>query len=427
MTKVYFETYGCSHNFSDTAFMQSEVRKDTTLETTNEISKADVIVLNTCTVKNKTVTNFKKRLQFLEKKYPRAKVVLAGCMTQASKSSKFSETPEMLNYSMIGTNNLKDITLAITSQTLFQKIESQKRNPGFQDTYTPIETIPISTGCLHFCTFCHTKLARGQLTSYPISTIKDHVENAISKGSKVIFLTSQDNGCYGFDIGENSAKLLQELVTIKGDFMIRFGMANPTHVKKILPELLHILKHPKIFSFLHIPIQSGSDTVLLEMKRENLVSDFKEILQLARKEIPSITISTDIIIGFPNETEEDFKKTLALLEETKPDVINRAKYSKRPSTKAAKMKQLPGKTISERSKKLSLLVENISQEKNKSWIGWEGKAIIEDIQEKNILARNESYKPIVIEKSNTSFKKGDWVKIKITNSTIFHLIGELQK
>lgn len=423
MIKVYFETYGCSHNFSDSAYMRSLINKDEECQAVNDIEKADYIVLNTCTVKNKTVLNFQKRVKFIEEEYPKAKVVLAGCMTQASKVDNFKETPEMKKFSMIGTNNLDDILIAVKTKGVFQKIESKKRNPGFQDTHQVIENVPISTGCLHFCTYCHTKFARGQLTSYSINVIEKHVKNAVSKGSKIIYLTSQDNGCYGFDLNTDAAELLKTLTQIEGNFMIRFGMANPTHVKKVIKPILDIMKHPKMFKFLHIPIQSGSDKILSDMKRENTTKEYFDIIKLARETIPQITIATDIIVGFPTETEENFQQTINLIKTSRPDVANRAKYSARPTTKAAKMEQLPSAVISERSKKLSKEVEKVSKTNNAKWVGWKGKAIIEDVEDNRSLARNEFYKPIIIKE--THFEKGEWIEVEITDTTTFHLNGKI--
>ena len=156
-------------------------------------------------------------------------------------------------------------------------------------------------------------------------------------------------------------QLIERICKIPGDFKIRVGMMNPTYVRepKLLAALIGAYKHPKVSKFLHLPVQSGSDKILKAMKRGYTVSDFEKIVAAFRAEIPDIYISTDVIVGFPGETEEDFQKTIALIEKIKPGKVNVSKFGPRPGTEAAGMGQLDAKTIGERSRKLHILTKGI--------------------------------------------------------------------
>jgi len=424
--KVYFETYGCSYNFADTEYMKSLIKGEP-----SSLKDADIIIINTCTVKNKTINNLRKRFKLIHKENPHGKIIVTGCIPQASKNSIF-EISEMKKFSLLGPNNLNKINYLINSKIkkdiLEEDEETIKEKEGRLnlDSHKNIEIIPISKGCLSKCTFCQTKLARGSLRSFKPEEILERVRRAVSKGTKIIYLTSQDNGCYGFDFKGRDYKLpdlIKDLCEIKGEFKIRIGMANPIHLKKIILPLLKIMKNEKVFKFLHIPIQSGSNKVLKDMRRGNSVEEYKEIILIAEKEIPKITISTDIIVGFPTETNIDFQDTLNLLDETKPSIVNRAKFSARPGTLASKMKQISTNTITNRSKILNKKITQISKELNEKWINWEGEVIIETKKKKgSCVARNLSYKPIVIKKE---IKEGKKLRVKIIGVTTFHLIGEI--
>lgn len=174
----------------------------------------------------------------------------------------------------------------------------------------------------------------------------------------MIYLTSQDNGCYGFDKKTNLAKLLKELLKFKGNYKIRVGMINPWYLMKFIDEMIDVYKDERVIKFLHIPVQSGSNKVLKEMKRGGNVDDFKKIFFKFRKEFPrqkfsDSTIATDIIVGYPTETEADFEKTLNLIKEIKPEVLNISSFSSRPRTEASKLKQLPSEIIKKRTRELN--------------------------------------------------------------------------
>ena len=204
--------------------------------------------------------------------------------------------------------------------------------------------------------------------------------------------------------------------------MIRVGMMNPMYMPRIKEKLIESYDNKKVFKFLHIPVQSGSDKVLNDMKRGHTSQTFREIVKKTKEKFPNFTISTDIIVGFPSETEEDFQKTIQLLDETKPDVVNLSKYSARPGTDAAELKQIDAAEVKRRSKIIFDQINNISLESNKKWIGWKGKVLFDENTEEGIKGRNYAYKPIAV---NDKVKIGDSYIVEITDATRKRLIGKI--
>ena len=388
----------------------------------NSEEEADLVLFNTCTVKTVTENTFLRELKATQS--TNKKIIIGGCIPQAD-PTKFKD------FSLIGTRQLDNV-VDVVNKTLSGETIQLLQRTGKPTLMMPtlrrqalIQTIPISLGCLNTCTFCKTKLARGHLTSYPPTDIIDKVRQTTSQGVKEIWLTSQDTGCYGFDINTNSAKLLKELCKIDKDFMIRFGMGNPNHFVKIADELIDAYKHDKVFKFLHIPVQAGSDSVLKDMRREYKITDFVSVVEKFRTEIPDITISTDIICGFPTETAEQFEETVKILELVRPDITNISRFWSRTGTIAAKMKQVEGKEIKRRSGIISDLCDQLSLDSNLKWLGWSGKVLVNEIGKNNsYIARNHAYRQIII-KTNKELQLGTWVNVKITDVGMVDLKGEI--
>lgn len=177
-------------------------------------------------------------------------------------------------------------------------------------------------------------------------------------------------------------------------------MMNPLHFKRVeIKNLIDAFKNEKIFKFLHLCVQAGSDEILKDMRRGYKVGDFMKYVDEFRKEIPQLNLETDVIVGFPTETDEDYDKTIELMEKIKPDMVNVSRYGARPGTDAAKMKQIDAKTVNERSKKLFELTRKISLEKNKKWIGWKGQVVVDQKVKDFVVARNFAYKSVVIKEN----------------------------
>ncbi len=359
--KIYFETYGCAANQADELVMRSILKDE--FEFSNKIENANLVIMLTCGVKGSTENKILSRIELIQKNFPEKKVILAGCLTKIIPKKLQKMFP---NYSMIGPDEVRDI-LDIVRRTLNGEKVVELKSKRIMRCIIPtvvkdVQPIVISSGCLNACAYCATKNAKGNVKSYPIECVAKAVEYAVKHGAKKILLTATDTSVYGFDIRTNLAELLKEVVKIPGDFKIRVGMMNPQHIKPFLNELIKVYKNPKIIKFVHIPVQAGSNKVLKDMRRGYTVEEFKDIVKKFRKEIPGITISTDIICGFPTETEKDFEETIKLVKEIKPEVMNISKFYPRPNTEAKKMKQLPTDVIKERSRKLSRIYKEIKKE-----------------------------------------------------------------
>lgn len=414
MTKVYLKTYGCAHNQSDSEYMAG-VLKQNDFELVQSKKSADIVVFNTCTVKDPSEKKIYSELDRLDKP-----VVVAGCVPQADKKNS-----ELKKYSLLGVNQLSQIA-EVVEQTLAGNTVHLLKRSRAQDMALPkvrrnnlIEIIPISSGCMGYCTFCKTKQARGGLSSHKPKEIIKRFRQALNEGVKEVWLTSEDTGPYGLEIKTTLPELLRELLKIKKDFRIRLGMINPEYVSKYFDELVDIYQDDRMFKFLHIPVQSGDNQVLKDMNREYAVEEFKEVVDKIRQKVPNITIATDIICGFPTESEEAFGRTLDLVRELQFPIINFSKFYPRPGTKAAKMDLLPTRIVKSRSKKLTEL--NNSLDVNEDWIGWKGEVLVDEKGKKGtFLARNDYYKQVVLE---GDFSLGDRIFVKVTDGTRDYLVA----
>ncbi len=396
--KVKFITFGCSRNQADSELMKGLVNKKHELVTEEE----DVTVINSCFVKGETEKKIIKLMKQIKNK-----VVLTGCLAQAR--------PQLIDAfpknSFIGVNQLERINEAIEKQV----IDISDGEPNFCKerilTNPLISIVPISSGCLGSCTYCCTKQARGWLKSRSTDSIINQIKQDLSRGVKELWITSQDTGCYGFDKNTNLAELLNSIINLKNDFKVRVGMMNPQHALKILPELRKVFESKKIYKFIHVPVQSGSNKVLKDMNRGYTINDFKKVI----KSFKGFTISTDIIAGYPTETINDWKKTIKLIQWLKPRVLNISRFFPRPGTEASKLKQLPSGISKDRTRELTRIYLNQLKEL-KQEIGTIHEVLI---TEKN-KGRDEFYRVI-----NVKAPIGSKIKVKIINSNNYTLNGEL--
>ncbi len=419
--KVTIKTWGCSASQSDSEIMAGLLAQ-AGHELVEDENSAEIVIANTCTVKHRVEIDELKEISRLKSK--NKKVIATGCLVQDKQHlHKFD------GISYVGLNSQDEIAKyvgEVVRGEVVQVFSGKKLDraglPRLRKNRA-IETVQILQGCLSNCTFCATKLAKGNTYSFSEQRILAQSESAIKAGCKEIWLTSQDNGTYGIDRKTNIANLLEKICKINGNFFIRNGMSNPQWIKKFQKELIAAYKNEKLFKFLHIPVQSGSDKILKDMNRGYTIGDFKKIIEEFRKNIPELTICTDIICGFPTETEEDFKETIECLNWLQPDAINISQFWPRPGTKAAELEQLSGAEKKERSRKLTKLCDEITFEKNKKWIGRTCKAVVDEQNEDGtFVARNASYKPILL-KGNLML--GDFVTTTIKNAETKYLVGEL--
>jgi MiaB-like tRNA modifying enzyme len=356
--KIYSEVYGCPSNTSDSEIAMGILKRNN-FEIVGSPTESDLNIIFTCVVKAPTEKRMVRRIQELDR--TGKPLIVAGCMPKAEQRLVERITPES---SIVGPNSIERIADVATRVLKGEKIVllgdagKDKLCLPRERKNRKIGIVEILNGCLGSCNYCIVKSARGSLHSYPLDKIVDEAKSAVKDGCSEIWLTSQDNGCYGLDIGSNLPELLNRVCAAKGEFTIRVGMMNPTHIKSMADELVEAYRDEKIQKFLHLPVQSGSNRILKSMNRGYVVEDFMRIVEKFRKSFPSLTLSTDIIVGFPGETEKEFQSTMELLKKIRPQKVNVSKFGARYGTEAAKMKQLPVETINERSRILHSLISS---------------------------------------------------------------------
>jgi threonylcarbamoyladenosine tRNA methylthiotransferase CDKAL1 len=403
--KVWIEAYGCSSSMNDSEIISGMLR-DEGYYISETPQDASVKIIVTCSVKDNTEHKMLSRIAKLsESANP---LVVAGCLPKADRLKVQAVNPSA---SLIGPGTVQKITDVVQSAVSGRKrIELEDDNESLQKLNIPkirlnpiVSIVQIASGCLSECSFCQTKLVKAGLKSHRPGDILRQIRTDLSHGCKEIWLSSTDNGCYGKDIGTDLAYLLRQCCEVEGDFKIRVGMMNPMYIPRLLHKLVYVyLQNHQIMKFLHIPVQSGSDRILRKMKRGHSARTFLDVVQLFRERIPEVTIATDVIVGYPSETEEDFQQTIDLLEVAQPDIVNLSKYSARPGVLASSEKKIASHITKERTRRLDKIVKDISSARNSRWLGWTGDIIIDEIAENCIQGRNYAYKPIVLDTSAPS-------------------------
>jgi len=386
---------------------------------------AEILLIHTCGVKKATEDKILQRLKVLSKMGK--PLIVSGCLPKINLNAVLKASP---NAVFLDPYSIDKILLAVEAS----KTHSRKfffSNQPLIKVCLPktrlnkyVEIIQIAEGCLGSCSYCCTKFARGKLFSYPIETILRRAKEALENGAVELWLTAQDVGAYGKDLGVNLIDLLNEIIELPYDFKVRIGMINPAYALEMVEALKHIYKSEKIYKFAHIPVQSGSNKILKDMNRPYTVEEFKEVVKKLKNEIENLSLATDIIVGYPTETNEDFNLTLNLLKEIKPDVTNISKYNHRPGTKASNLKLLPSNIVVERSKILSTLSSKITLEKNLSFIGKIESILVSDQSSKgSYIGRTINYKRVLV--SSEKNLLGLKVDAKISSACERYLVGEL--
>ncbi len=421
MVRVHVETYGCTRNRADAEIMEA-LLVSAGYELSEIPEKADYVVVNTCAVKDPTEKHMRERIKELLDSGKR--VIVTGCLPHVNPDAIDPRVSGIL-----GVKSIDRIAEAISVAERGGKLVSVEgwRERSIDKLELPrlwksgvAFVVPIGEGCLNACTYCATRFARGVLKSYKPELVVKWVKEALARGYREIQLSSEDTGCYGFDIGTNLAKLLDEITAIEGDFRVRVGMMNPNNAIKILDELVEAYQSEKVYKFLHLPVQSGNNEVLRRMGRTYTVEEFEEVVRTFRRKVPGLNLNTDIIVGFPGETEEAFQDTVELVKRVRPDKINVSRYSPRPGTIAAKWKQLPGWKVKERSRLLHRLRLSIAYEINQAYLGKTVEVLVHGEGKKGgIEGRTFNYKDIIVD----SGRSGEFLEVKVTWAGSTYLRG----
>ena len=413
--RISVEAYGCTLNQGESRIMEELLEnKGHEIVSPNE---ADASLIMTCCVIESTERRMLKRIGDLE---ARKKLVLVGgCMASIMKEKVRNVAPDAV---FVSPGDVNKILSEIAGLADFEREGSDERAIP-RDSIDAI--VPIGQGCTEQCSYCITRLARGSLKSYSEDNIANIVSRRLKEGYKEIRLTSQDTAAYGKDIGSSLPDIMNRVASLRGEFRIRVGMANITNLLPILQETMESYKSEKVYKFLHVPVQSGDDGMLKKMRRRYSVDDFINVFNAFRTPYPDSTLSTDIITGFPGETEEQFKASLELMEKVRPDIINVTRFSPREGTAAFEMdEKVPGWKSKERSRELTKLRSRISLAINNSLIGSVFNVLTtEHVKSGTTMGRINSYKPIVLPEA---LPLGIFCDASVISATDAYLIAELE-
>jgi threonylcarbamoyladenosine tRNA methylthiotransferase CDKAL1 len=420
---IWMKTYGCSHNVSDSEYMQG-VLASYGYRFTQDPDAAQLWLLNSCTVKDPSQAAF-MHLAVKGRKQHKA-VVVAGCVPQADRHLKGLEEVSIVGIQQVDRvvevveETLKGHTVRLLSKNRLPELDLPKirKNPM-------VEIIPLSTGCLGACTYCKTRHARGKLGSYTPEAIVSRAQTVINEGVTEIWLSSEDTGAYGIDIGTDLPTLMRKLLDVIPDgVMLRVGMTNPPYILDHLDAIADVLKHDRVYSFLHVPVQSGSDDVLLAMNREYTAGEFRRVADALLAKVPALTLATDIICGFPTETEEHFDETMELVEKYRFHIMNISQFYPRPGTPAAKMKRVPTQVVKNRSRKLTKLFETFEPYTHlvgttqKVWVNTE---VSDD--KKYTVAHTKNYTKVLLPRDDSLI--GCTAEVKVLTAARFHITAEV--
>ncbi len=411
--RVYVEAYGCTQNYGEARLMQQALAEHGHRITRTE-AEADAHVLVTCTVVEATERKMARRIRVLASHGK--PLLVAGCMAAAQRDRVRSLVPHA---KLLPPRRWPEIVELLDAGSVCadRAADLEGRALGWHDAI-----VPIAQGCAGRCTYCITRVARGNVTSYPADDLVSQVRRHVERGVREIKLTGQDTAAYGRDTGTNLADLLRSLHEIPGDFRLRVGMADPLTVLPIVDDLVGAYASHKVFKFLHLPVQSGDDAILESMRREYTVSQFEDIVAAFRRKFPDLTLSTDVIVGFPGETEPKFEATMDLIRRVRPDIVHITRFSPRPGTPAAGMAgQVVGWRAKERSRRLTGLRFRIARERNRAYVGREMDLLVtEPGKPGTVLGRTSEYRQVVLQEPAPL---GEFVRVRIEEGRATDLAG----
>jgi len=443
--KLYIESYGCAMNFSDSEIVASILDSEG-FSTTQQLEDADLVLVNTCSIREKAELTVRKRLEkfnAVKKTRPHLKVGVLGCMAERLKH-KFLEEEKIVDM-VVGPDAYKDLPNLI--QEIDQGRDAVNVILSKEETYGDISPVRLHTngvtafvsitrGCDNMCTFCVVPFTRGRERSRDPQSILEEIKNLWNNGYKEITLLGQNVDSYlwyggglkkGFDkaTAVNFSKLLESVAIAFPKLRIRFSTSNPQDMTLEVIEVM--AKYQNICKHIHLPVQSGSNRILKKMNRLHTIEEYFKLIDNIKRILPECSISQDMIAGFPTETEEDHKATLAAIAYVKYDFGYMYSYSERPGTSAAKNLEddIPEKTKKRRLAEIIKLQREIGNMRTLAHVGKIEEVLIEGFSKKSDMdwmGKNSQSTVVVFPKEN--YKIGDFVNVKINSCTSATLIGE---
>lgn len=432
---VYIETYGCQMNLADTEIVLGILKKQG-YDVTDNPENADVVLLNTCSIRDNAEQRIYGRignLKTLKQNNPDLVLGILGCMAERLRKDlvedkkvvdlvvgpdEYRRLPEYID---VAFNGDKGIGVKLSRTETYDDIEPH-REDGLN------AWISIMRGCDKFCTFCVVPFTRGRERSRSLQSIVTELENLSTRGFKDVTLLGQNVNSYLDEESTNNwdfADLLSASAKVDRTMRIRFSTSHPQDISDKL--LYTIAEHPNLCNYIHLPVQSGSNRILDLMNRTYTVEHYLNLIEKAKKIIPGVSFSTDIISGFPTETWEDHFATIEVMKQVRYDGAYMFKYSPREGTKAFKMEDDVAEEIkSKRLQEIVDLQQQISLEKNQEMIGQEEIILVEGFSKKSnqyVAGRTDTNKMVIVPIDN-KIKNSDYIKVKINRATSGTLFGD---
>lgn len=440
MRKAHIITYGCQMNYNESAKM-SNMLKNIGYEIVDNYHDADLVLINTCTVREGAAVKVYSelgRLKELKEIKNDFIIGVTGCLAQEEKENFIKRTPYV--DIVLGNQNiamLPDIIDGIVKKEIsnFVMVNNKDVLPKRVDADFGNDisaSIAISYGCNNYCTFCIVPHVRGKERSVPLNEILDDVKRYVKKGFKEILFLGQNVNSYGNDLRKDErttfANLLKESANLEGDYWIKYISPHP---KDFNDDVIKVIKeNPKISRMLHLPLQSGSTKILKKMKRGYTKEQYLDLALKIKKEIPDIALTTDIIVGFPGETEEYFNETLEVVEKIGFENAFMFMYSKRKNTPANNYEnQIDEETKNKRLQTLMRLQDKIAYNLSQKYIGKLVKVLIEGESKKNkdmLYGRTSTHKIVLFPKTDKILLKGHFVNVRIEHTNTWTLYGQVE-
>ena len=430
MKKLYLETLGCAMNVRDSEHIIAELNAKEPYELTTDLSQADLIIINTCSVREKPVAKlFSEIGVFKKNKKPDAKIGVCGC-TASHLGEEIIKRAPVVDF-VLGARNVSKLTSILNKKHAVEvDIDYDETAYAFGDYRTnPLKAmVNITIGCDKSCTFCIVPNTRGDEISIPSDLIVQEITKAVANGAKEVMLLGQNVNNYGKSFSKDVedidfTKLLQKVSKIDGLHRIRFASPHPLHMDDEF--LKEFATNDKICKQIHVPLQSGSSQILKEMKRGYTKEWFLNRCSKIRELCPDATISTDIIVGFPGESDEDFEHTMDVLEQVRFEQMFSFKYSPRPLTKAAEYdNQVPDEVSSQRLTRLQARQTQMLDEIMDAQVGKIHSVYFDELKSNGRIAgRSDDGKLVFVKGSEELLSK--IVNVKITKASRGSLDGEV--
>lgn len=383
--------------------------------------EADAIVVNTCAVRAETERKILDRLRELSSLGKR--IAVTGCLVNVRPYSIEAAAP---GASLIDPSCLDEVRAFLRGEDVWRVREYRRWLQAYRHSGGTRYILPVQTGCTGNCGFCIEPVVRRGVTSLELETAVKLVEEAVRRGAKEIYLTGQDVAAYGIDLGVRLTDLLRSILeVVDGDYRIRLGMMEPWLTKTFAEDLARLMRDERVYKYLHLPLQSGDDEVLKLMGRRYTVAEYKALAALFRETLGEMALVTDVIVGYPGESEKAFENTIRAVRELAFDKVHVARYTFRPFTPAyIREDVVPEPEKKRRSRIMSLVAAEVAAGVNSRYVGKEVEALVTEDRRKGgtAIARTNTYKPVVIP---DSARPGEFVKVRIVSFTPNYLVGEI--